>query len=81
MDSWTRWATVDDKEVMVRMERDTDGDGKRDLFETYAPETGRPVLSKREEDKDGDGTIDVTSSYENGKLKSREISDPGLVPL
>ena len=27
------------------------------------------------------GTIDVTSSYENGKLKSREISDPGLVPL
>jgi len=81
MDSWTHWAAVDDTEVMVRVERDTDGDGKRDLFETYEPETGRPILAKREEDKDGDGNIDVTSIYENGKLKSREISDPGLVPL
>ncbi|MDP6075041.1 MAG: hypothetical protein QGI26_08635 [Myxococcota bacterium] len=81
MDSWTRWAAIGDREIMVRTERDTDGDGKRDVFETYEPEAGRPILAKREEDKDGDGNIDVTSIYENGKLKSREISDPGLVPL
>ncbi len=81
MDSWTRWATVGDTEVIVRVERDTDGDGKKDVFETYEPSTGRPVLAKREVDKDGDGNVDVTSIYENGKLKSREISDPGLVPL
>ncbi|MBW2267653.1 MAG: hypothetical protein JRH16_03675 [Deltaproteobacteria bacterium] len=81
LDSWTSWAVVDDREVMVRVERDTDDDGKRDVFETYEHKTGHPVLARREEDKDGDGHIDVTSIYENGRLKSREISDPSLVPL
>ena len=66
---------------MSRIERDTDGDGKPDVFETYQPNGGRPELAKREEDKDGDGKPDVTSVYENGRLKSRQISDPSLVPL
>jgi hypothetical protein len=39
------------------------------------------VLARREEDKNGDGNIDITSIYENGRLKTREISDPSLVPL
>ena len=56
-------------------------DATRHGFETYEAEEGRPVLAKREEDKDGDGTVDVTSVYEKGRLKSRQISDPNLVPL
>lgn len=81
LDAWTSWAVLDDEEIMVRIERDTDDDGTRDLFETYERKTGRPVLARREEDKDGDGSIDITSNYKNGRLKSREISDPSLVPL
>lgn len=81
IDSWTSWTVVGKQEVMARLERDTDGDGKKDLFETYEPQSGRPVLARREEDKNGDGSVDVTSIYENGRLKSREINDPSLVPL
>ena len=80
-DSWTSWTVVGKQEVMARLERDTNDDGKKDLFETYEPKGGRPVLAKREEDKNGDGSVDVTSIYENGRLKSREINDPSLVPL
>jgi len=64
-----------------RIEKDETGDGKANVFETYAPVDGKPVLSKREEDKNGDGSIDVTSIYKNGKLVRREISDPNMVPL
>ena len=81
MDAWTRYQVVGDKEIMSRVERDTDGDGTRDVFETYEAAKGRPQLTKREEDKDGDGEVDVTSIYENGKLVRREIADPDLVPL
>ena len=81
LDSWTSWAVVDDREVIASIERDTNGDGKRDVFETYERKAGRPVLARREEDKNGDGNIDITSIYENGRLKTREISDPSLVPL
>jgi antitoxin component YwqK of YwqJK toxin-antitoxin module len=81
LDTWTSWSVVGGREVMARIERDTNGDGRRDLFETYESVSGRPVLTRREEDKNGDGNIDITSIYENGRLKTREISDPELVPL
>ena len=81
MDSWTSYRVADGKEIPSRIERDTNKDGAPDVFETYGSNKGKPVLAKREEDKNGDGKIDVTSIYENGKLKSREISDPSLVPL
>jgi len=81
MDSWTSYKVVDGNEIMSRIERDTDSDGKRDVFETYKPKEGRPELARREEDKDGDGNVDVTSVYENGRLKSRQMNDPNLVPL
>lgn len=81
MDSWTSYEVVEGREIVTRVEQDTDSDGKRDLFETYEAREGRPELAKREEDKNGDGQVDVTSLYENGRLKSRQISDPSLVPL
>jgi hypothetical protein len=81
MDTRTTYQLRDGQEVIAHIERDTNGDGKPDVFETYDSLKGRPVLTKREEDKNGDGRVDVTSVYENGKLKSREISDPSLVPL
>jgi hypothetical protein len=63
------------------VERDANGDGKADTFETYEQLAGKPSLKERNEDKNGDGKIDVRSVYENGKLKQREISDPTLMPL
>jgi len=81
MDTWTRFATVEGKEVVARIEKDTTGDGKADTFETYEQIAGKAALKQRDEDKNGDGTIDVRSVYEDGKLKQREITDPALVPL
>jgi hypothetical protein len=78
-DSWTLYH--EGEEIVARIERDTDGSGRPDVFETYAILDGEPVLTKREEDKNQDGTIDITSIYENGKLVRREISDPSLMPL
>jgi len=80
-DSWTTYRDQNGEEVVVRIERDSNGNGKPDVFETYTVIDGEPVLAKREEDKNQDGTIDITSIYENGKLVKREISDPSLVPL
>jgi hypothetical protein len=66
---------------VTRIERDKGGEGKPDSFETFAQEGSKTVLVRREEDANGDGTIDITSVYENGKLKTREVSDPSLIPL
>jgi hypothetical protein len=82
MDVWTTFSVGDgSNEVITRIEKDQKGTGKADTFETYVQQEGRAVLSSREEDVNGDGQVDVKSSYENGKLKNREISDPSLVPL
>jgi hypothetical protein len=81
MDTWTTYQVVGSEEVVVRIERDTKGRGKPDVFETFTAKTGKPELAKREEDMNGDGKIDVTSIFQGGKLVSREISDPTLMPL
>ena len=67
--------------VVERIEKDTTGDGKPDLFERYEQVAGRLQIKERGEDKNGDGEIDIRSIYENGKLKQRQISDPALLPL
>jgi hypothetical protein len=81
MDTWTTFQVVGNDEIVVRVERDTKGRGKADLFETFTPKAGKPELAKREEDMNGDGKIDVVSIFQGGKLVSREISDPTLMPL
>ena len=53
MDSWTEYDVVGEKEVISRIEKDTNSDGIRDVFESYSTGNGRPELAKREEDKDG----------------------------
>lgn len=81
-DTWTTFAAGSDgNDVIVRIEKDQKGTGKATLVETYVQQGGKAVIATREEDVNGDGTIDVKSSYENGKLKNREISDPSVVPL
>jgi hypothetical protein len=81
VDTWTTYRGASGAEVIVRIERDTQGRDKPDVFETFQAVDGKPVLSKREEDVNGDGKIDVTSIYQHGKLIRRQISDPSLVPL
>jgi hypothetical protein len=81
MDTWTHFDGASAHPQIARVERDANGDGKVDIFETYEEISGKPSLKQREEDKNGDGTIDIRSVYENGKLKQREISDPSLMPL
>jgi hypothetical protein len=58
-------------------DQDTDGDGRLDRFDRFDA-AGRVAL--REEDLNGDGAIDVRSSYQEGRLVRRELSDPSLAP-
>jgi hypothetical protein len=81
IDTWVSYSVQGDKELPVRIERDTDASGKVDIIEEFDISSGEPIIAKREEDKNGDGTPDITSIYKNGKLSRREISDPDLVDL
>jgi hypothetical protein len=81
IDTWTSYAVVGNSEVPARIERDSNDSGEVDIVETFDTSSGKPVLAKREEDKNGDGKPDVTSSYRNGKLHRREITDPDLAPM
>jgi len=82
LDAWSRYAVEPGgNEVVVKVERDTKGDGKADTFEDFAQQDGKTVLTRREEDVNQDGTPDIVSIYDKGKLVKREISDPALTPL
>jgi hypothetical protein len=81
-DVWTHYEKdASGNEVVARVERDKAGKGTPDTFESFGQQNGKTVLTRREEDANGDGKVDIISVYENGKLKSREVSDPTLVPL
>ena len=56
--------------------RDTDGDGTLDRVETFDPD-GRVGCARR--DLNADGRVDVRSTYQDGKLVSREIEDSAMV--
>jgi hypothetical protein len=77
MDTWSTYG-LDARgvEVVVRVERDTTGDGKPDVLETFEQQDGKTVMVRREEDKNQDGTPDVVSIYDKGKLVKKEINDP-----
>ena len=81
MDTWTTYAVLDGREVVVAIRRDTRDTGIPDIFETYETRDGETRITRKEEDVDGDGTIDIISTYEDGKLKQRAISDEALSPL
>jgi len=81
-DVWTYYAQdADGNEIVSKVERDKAGKGAPDTVETFGQQNGKTILTRREEDANGDGKVDIISVYENGKLKSREVSDPALVPL
>ncbi len=65
----------------MRVERDTKGDGKPDVFESFEQQDGKTVLVRREEDTIRTARADVISIYDKGKLVKREITDPSLTPL
>jgi antitoxin component YwqK of YwqJK toxin-antitoxin module len=70
----------DAREVPTRVERDTVGDGKVDVWEFYeGGDPSRVVMVRKEEDLTADGSADVKSYYEKGKLIRKEVSDPDLL--
>ena len=81
MDTWTVYSVVDGREVIASVERDSRDQGKPNVFETYETKADKTVLARKEEDLDGDGSIDVVSTYEDGRLVQRAISDEALSPL
>jgi hypothetical protein len=63
---------------VAKVERDTDGDGKLDLWVYYDPEKNGEVVLKEEKDLNGDGAADLWSFYESGRLVRRDLSAAGL---
>ncbi len=79
MDTWSTYGLDDHGlEVVVRVERDSTGDGKPNVVESFEQQGGKTVLTRREEDKNEDGTPDVISIYDKGKLVKKEINDPSV---
>ena len=58
-------------DVLVRKEKDLNGDGKIDVWELYAPDGS---LSRAAYDLDFDGRPDVTAFYEKGQLVRKEMA-------
>ena len=77
MDAWTYY---DAREIPVRVELDTNGDDKPDVFEYYeGRDASRLELVRKEEDATHNGEIDITSYYKKGKLVRKEVSNPDLL--
>jgi len=55
---------------------DVDGDGRFDRFDHFDAQ-GRVEL--RDEDLTGDGRIDVRTTFRDGRLLKREITDPAAL--
>ena len=71
-DTWrTTRRLPDGREVLVRVERDLNGDGRVDLREFYDAEGN---LERQELDLDFDGKPDVILHFEKGQLASKEYA-------
>lgn len=81
MDTWTTYEVYEGREVIARIERDSRDRGKPNIVEIYETRGSATRLSRKEEDLDGDGSADIVSTYENGRLVQRAISDEALSPL
>jgi len=81
MDLWTTYVARDGVEQVVRIERDRHGKGYPDTFEIFETQDGQTVLLRREEDTNGDGQIDVVSFYVGGKLRRRQLIEPGTASM
>jgi hypothetical protein len=74
-DTWKYSVVVaEGKEILVRKERDLNGDGKVDLWEAYDDEGNVAVLAL---DLDFDGKPDLVITYEKGQLVKKELA-PGF---
>lgn len=71
-DLWKTTRKADDgKELVVRKERDLNGDGKVDALEEYGPDG---VAVRELFDQDFDGKADVVIHYEKGQIVRKELS-------
>jgi len=71
-DLWKTTRKGDDgKEILVRKERDLNGDGKVDAAEEYGPDG---VAVREVFDQDFDGKPDVVIVYEKGQIVRKELS-------
>jgi hypothetical protein len=61
---------------LLAEDRDTNGDGRADLFERF-DDTG--ALTLREQDMNGDGNVDIRTAYRDGRIVRREIVNPEVV--
>ncbi len=70
----------DENEITERTERDTNGDGRTDVWEFFEGDDPEKVqLVRKEEDLNADGQPDVKSFYENGRIVRKEVEDPSLL--
>lgn len=81
MDTWTTYQVIDGREVISHIERDSRDQGTPNILEVYETQGESTHLARKEEDMDGDGNPDVVSTYDEGRLVQRAISDEALSPL
>jgi hypothetical protein len=81
MDTWTTYRVIDGREVITQIERDSRDRGTPNIVEIYETQGDSTRLARKEEDLDGDGNVDIVSTYEDGRLLQRAISDEALSPL
>jgi hypothetical protein len=63
---------------LAKVERDTDGDGKIDLWIYYDSARDGSIVMKEEADLNSDGAVDLWTFYENGKVVRRDVSRAGM---
>jgi hypothetical protein len=63
---------------VVKVEKDTLGNGRPDTWIYFDPFRDGEVVTKEERDLNGDGVADVWSYYENGRVVRRDVSAAGL---
>jgi hypothetical protein len=65
------WKDANGKEILLRKQKDLNGDGKIDTWEKYEPDGS---LSRVVYDLDFDGKPDVTNIYEKDQLVRKELA-------
>ncbi|HEY3152097.1 MAG TPA: hypothetical protein VGK65_10600, partial [Candidatus Binatia bacterium] len=63
---------------LARVEKDTSGNGRPDLWIYYDATRDGEIVVKEERDLNGDGVVDLWSYYDNGRLTRRDVSAAGL---
>jgi hypothetical protein len=63
---------------LAKVEKDTNGQGRPDLWIFYDATREGEIVVKEERDLNSDGLPDLWSFYDNGRLVRRDVSAIGL---